>query len=807
MLDDTRFALRQLRKSPAFSFLTVFTLAIGIGMNTAMFSLIHDLFLRSLPFSDPSGIVRIYGEAKERDLKQLPFSAPKFWHFRDGQSVFSSIAADWGNGYILTGLGEPVQVLGGNVTANYFDLLGVHPIVGRNFLPQEEMKQDVALITNIFWRRRLNSDPAVLGRSISLNGTATTIIGVLPDLPISWFGRDAEVFIAKPFENPNTTKERLMRGYSFMRCIGRLKPGVTMAQAQAAMPALDRSYREQYPEPADNTWSSTLIGAAEDVTGDLRPAFVTLLVAVGAVLLIACSNVANLLLVRFIGRRREISMRMALGADRRSVVRLFMIESATMSVIAGVIGLCLALWVVAVVPKVAGDNIPFESRVTLHWPVLLFTLGLSLLTGLVMGLYPAWQSSRADLVEGLKEGGRAVSGDRVQHRFRRGLVAAQVGLSMVLLAAAVMLISSFVRLSNQESGFRSDHVWAGGIGLPPTRYQDAPARARFVQRLIDDLQTSPGIEAASTADALPMSGNWSSTPYARADGNPLPMNKRPLGLTRSISPGHFRTLQIPISSGRDFTERDGADQPLVVILSNSTAKKLFPNENPIGHQILFGTDNGNGLAAEVIGVVGDVRSLQLSKTNDVEFYRPWPQRSFSFFNLMVRSATKPEATATIVRAALDKIDKDMPILQPSTLDLIVTQSLGQQRLTMGLLGVFAGVALLLAVVGIYGAVAYAVEQRTSEIGVRMALGAQMKDVLRLVVRQGMNPVLIGLGLGLVATLATGRLIAAQLYQVSPHNPLLIAVTAAGLAIAALLACLIPARRATLVDPIQALRTE
>jgi len=807
MLDDIRFALRQLRKSPAFSFLTVFTLAIGIGMNTAMFSLIHDLFLRGLPFSDPSGIVRIYGEAKERDLKQLPFSAPKFWHFRDGQSVFSSIAADWGNGYILTGLGESVQVLGGNVTANYFDLLGVHPIVGRNFLPQEEMKQDVGLITNIFWRRRLNSDPAVLGRSISLNGTATTIIGVLPDLPISWFGRDAEVFIAKPFENPNTTKERLMRGYSFMRCIGRLKPGVTMAQAQAAMPALDRSYREQYPEPADNTWSSALVGALEDVTGDLRPAFVTLFAAVGAVLLIACSNVANLLLVRFVGRRREIAMRLALGADRGGVVRLFMIESTTISVIAGVIGLCLALWIVAVVPKVAGDNVPLESHVALHWPVLLFTLGLSLLTGLLMGFYPAWRSSHADLVEGLKEGGRAVSGDRVQHRFRRGLVAAQVGLSMVLLAAAVMLISSFVQLSNQESGFRSDHVWAGGIGLPPTRYPDASARARFVQRLVDDLQTSPGVKSVSTADALPMTGNYSSTPYARADGNPMSMNQRPLGLTRSVSPGYFHTLRIPLLSGRDFTERDGVDQPLVVILSNSTAKKLFPNENPIGHQILFGTDNGNGLAAEVIGVVGDVRSLQLSKANDVEFYRPWPQRSFSFFNLMVRSATKPEVTATIVRVALDKIDKDMPILQPSTLNLIVTQSLGQQRLTMGLLGVFAGVALLLAVVGIYGAVASAVEQRTSEIGVRMALGAQMKDVLRLIVRQGMNPVLIGLGLGLVATLAAGRLIAAQLYQVSPHNPLLIAITAAGLAIAALLACLIPARRATLVDPIQALRTE
>jgi predicted permease len=806
-MNDLRFAFRQLRKSLGFTFLALLTLALGIGMNTAMFSLIHDLFLRSLPFSEPDRIVRVYGEAKERDLRQLPFSVPKFWHYRDGQTVFSTIAADWNTGYILTGLGEPVQVLGENVTANYFDLLGIHPILGRNFLPQEEMKQDVALITNGFWRRRLDSDPTVLGRSISLNGTATTIVGVLPDLPISWFDRDIDVFTVKPFENANTTKERLMLGYSFMRCIGRLKPGVTMRQAQSAMPALEKSYRDQHPETADCTWASVLVGASEDVTGELRPAFITLLAAVGAVLLIACSNVANLLLVRFTGRRREIAMRMALGANRRGVIRLFMLESTTISVIAGLLGLCLAFWIVSIVPKFAGDNVPLESHNTLHLPVLLFTLGVSLATGVLMGLYPAWQCSYADLVEGLKEGGRAVSGSRGQHRFRRGLVAAQVGLSMVLLAAATMLVASFLRLSNQDSGFRSDHVWAGGIGLPANRYPDASTRARFVQQLVDELKRSPGVESVATADALPLSGNWSSTPYARADGNPLPVNRRPLGLTRSVSPAYFQTLHIPLLSGRDFTERDGVDSPGVVILSNSTAKKLFPNDNPIGHQILFGTDNGNGLLAEVIGVVGDVRSLKLAKSNDVEFYRPWPQRSFSFFNLIVRSATKAEATGAIARGAVEKVDKDMPIVQPSTLDLVVTRSLGQQRLTMGLLGVFAGVALLLAVVGIYGAVAHTVEQRTAEIGIRMALGAEMKDVLRLVVRQGMNPVLIGLIIGLAATLGAGHLIAAQLYEVSPHSPLLIAITAAALAIAALLACLIPARRATLVDPIQALRTQ
>jgi predicted permease len=806
-MNDLRFALRQLRKSPGFTSLAVITLALGIGMNTAIFSLMQDLFLRGLPFTEPDRVVHIYGEAKERDLKQLPFSVPKFWHYRDGQAVFSSIAADWGNGFIMTGMGEPVQLLGGNVTANNFELLGIHPILGRNFLPEEETKGDVVMVTESFWRKRLNSDPMVLGRSITLNGVPNTIVGVLPNLPISWFGRDAEIFANKPFDPPGLAKERLMLGVSFMRVTARLKPGVSITQAQAAMPALFQSYKEQHPETADNSWTSVLVPAAEDATGDLRPAFMTLFAAVSAVLLIACSNVANLLLVRFTGRKREIALRMALGAERRGIVRLFVFESTLVSVIAGAIGLCLALWTVSIVPQLAGQNIPLESEVTLHWPVLVFTLGLSILTGLLMGLYPAWQSSRADLVDGLKEGGRGTSGSRGQHRFRGGLVAAQVGLSVVLLAAAAMLVSSFVRLSRQEAGFRSERVWTGGVGLPPAQYPDPAAQGRFVERLQTELQTAAGVEAVSMTDAIPLSGNSSSSPYARVDGNPVPVNQRPLGLTRSVARGYFRTLGIPLLSGRDFTDRDELDQPLVVILSNSTAKKLFPNENPIGHQILFGTDNGNGLPAEVIGVVGDVRSQQLAKANDVEFYRPWPQRSAPFLNVIVRSTTKPEATAGIVRAALNKIDNGLPILQPNTLDAIVTQSLGQERLTMTLLGVFAGIALLLAVVGIYGAVAYTVEQRTGEIGVRMALGAQTMDVLRLVVRQGMNPVLIGLVVGLGATFALGRVLNAQLYQISPHNPLLLGATAAILATAALLACLIPARRATMVNPIEALRAE
>jgi predicted permease len=808
MITDLRFALRQLLKSPAFTLLAVITLALGIGMNTAIFSLINDLFLKGLPFQDPDRLVVLQAEAKERNLEQLPMSVPRFWHYRDGQTVFSSFAADTGMGYILTGIGDPVQLNGANTTANYFDTLGVRPILGRTFLPEEEMKADVALVSQNFWRKYLNSDPQAIGRNINLNGVATTIVGVLPNPSVAWFGRNSDIFTVKPFQLPGLTEERLMRGVSFMRVVGRLKPGITADQARSALQILQKSYKEARPENADNTWAPVVKSAAEDATGDLRQPFFVLLGAVGFVLLIACSNVANLLLVRFTGRRREIALRMALGASRGGVVRLFVFESTLVSLIAGIVGTCLALWVVSVIPKLAGDNFPLENGIGLNAPMLVFTLGLSLVTGLAMGMYPAWQSSRADLVDGLKDGGRAMTGSAGQQRFRRGLVAAQVGLSVVLLAGASLLIASFVRLSRQPSGFNPERLWVGGIGLPPAQYPDPEAKARFTDRLLAELRNAPGVESASISDGVPLGGGRSSSPYARVDGNPVPVNQRPLGLTRSVSAGFMKTFGIPLLAGRDFDERDGFDKPAVVILSKSTAHKLYPGgEDPIGKRIFFGTDNNTGLPSEVIGVVGDVRSLQLDKANDIEFYRPWAQRSSPYVGVTVRTAFKPEAALGTVRSALAKVDRALPIIQPATMNEIIDQSLGQRRLTMTLLGVFAGIALILAMVGIYGAVAYTVEQRTGEIGVRMALGAQTADVLRLVVRQGMSPVIIGLVLGVAAALALGRLLTTQLYEVSAHNPALLAATSATLAIVALLACLIPARRASLVNPIEALRTE
>jgi len=803
MMTDLRFAFRQLLKSPGFTLLAVLTLALGIGLNTTIFSLIHALFLRGIPFPEPERIVRIYGESKERELNQLPYSVPRFSHYREGQTVFSELAADNGFGMTLTGLGEPAQLNGVSVTANYFDVLGVKPIRGRTFFPQEEMNANVAMISEAFWRNRLGNDPAVIGRSITLNDVPHTIIGVMPKMPVAWFGPDLEVYTAKPFDLPGTPRERLMRGIGYMRVIGRLKPGVTLEQAKASMPSLENSYREQNPSNDDNSWTTTLVPMPEDISGTLRSAFTTLLAAVCFVLLIACSNVANLLLVRFSGRRREIALRMALGAARRSVVRLFIFESTLVSLIGGALGAAIAWRLIPLIPRIAADNLPLESNISLSLPVLGFTLALSLLTGVIMGLYPAWQSSRADLVDGLKDGGRAVSGSLRQQRLRKVLVGAQVALSVTLLAGAALLIASFVRISKQETGFRADNLWVGALRLPSAHYPDKAERARFGERLLQEVRGIPGIESASISDSVPLEGG-SRTYYARPDRNPPPVNQRPIAPNRTVSTGFFRNLGIPILAGRDFDERDTLERPKVMLISQNAARKIFPGESAVGKELLVG---GAQERIEIVGVVGDVRSTQLTTTNDAEFYRPWAQETTTYVRLAMRGNAKPDAVLHSVRGALAKIDAGLPIFNPSMMSTIVQGSIGQQRLMMTLLAAFAGIALALATIGIYGAVAYTVEQRTGEIGVRMAMGAQTADALRLVVAQGMKPVVIGLVTGIGAALALGRLLAAQLYEVSPHNPLLLGSTAGILGLAALLACLLPARRATLLNPVQALRSE
>jgi predicted permease len=805
MITDLRFAFRQLLKSPGFAILAVVTLALGIGLNTAIFSLINDLFLRGLPFREPARVLHVFSHFHEQK-QDFPISAPRFIHFRDGQTIFDGFAGENGIAATVSGIGDPFQVPIFKTTANYFDVLGLRAIRGRTFLLEEEEGADVAVITDRFWKSRLGGDPNVIGRGLILDGVNHTIVGVIPKLPVSWTGPNADIWTTKPMIIPGFSHERMMRGTAFLRAVGRLKTNVTVQQARAALQVLTDSYRTQYPEKIDAKSATVVKTLPEDVTENLRPAFATLLGAVAFVLLIACSNVANLLLVRFSGRRREISLRMALGATRASVLRLFVFESMLISLVAGLIGAFLAWQLVPLVPKLAANFLPIETgtATALSSPVLLFTIGLSLVTGLLMGLYPALQSSRADIVDALKEGGRGTAGSVRQQRFRKLLVGAQVALSMMLLAGASLLIASFVRLSSQDPGFKFDHLWTAFTVMPQAQYPDQASRTRFADELTRKLRATPGLQEVTISSGIPLAGGAGATLYTRSEGNVPPVAERKGAPSNDITPGWLRTLGIPLLAGRDFNEQDNADHPNVVLISASGARTVFGNENPIGKTLLV---TSGSVPVEIVGVVGDVRSVRLDQQNDMEFYRPFAQENFPFVSITVRSPLPPDTVTKSVQAGLRTVDPTLALILPQPVSDIMAQALGQAKLMMVLLGVFAGVALLLATVGIYGAVAYTVEQRTGEIGVRMALGAQTMDVLRLVVRQGMMPVIFGLAIGLAAALGIGKLIATQLYETSAHNPLLLSGTIFVLGTAALLACLFPARRATLVNPVEALRAE
>jgi predicted permease len=807
MTTDLRFAFRQLLKSPGFTLLALLTLAIGIGLSSAVFSLIDDLFLRGLPYTEQDRVVHMYASAKDRDLNEIPLSAPRFMHYRDAQTIFSDFAGENFSAFTLTGLGDPVQVFGGRLTWNYFNLLGVRPIRGRNFRAEEEDRADVAVVTERFWRARLGGDPNVIGRSIALDGISHTIVGVLPNQPAAWFGTNAvaEVWTTRPFVIPGFSYERMMRGTGFLRVLGRLKPGITPEQARAALPSLEQGYATQYPSNIDRTAATLIKTMPEDVTGNLRPAFATLLAAVSLVLLIACSNVANLLLARFSGRRREIALRMSLGASRSSVLRLFLLESLLVSALAGAAGAFLAWRLVPVIPSMASNFLPLERDYDpgLSLPVLGFMTVLSVLTGLAMGMYPAVQGSRADLIDGLKESARGASGSRRQQRFRTILVGAQVALSVALLASASLLITSFVRLTQQDLGFDASHLWIGFITLPQSRYADRDARQRFVNGTLTALGNVPGLENASISGDAPLLGGG-RTLYARADVEVPPVDKRASAPGHDVAPGYLKTWGIPLMAGRDFDDHDLADGRNVVLISQAGARRVFPNENPIGKTLLV---TSAGTPAEIVGVAGDVRSQRVADPPGMEFYRPWAQENFPFALITVRSRLELNAVTRLVQSALTTVDPGVAVAQPNTMDAVVAQTLGQARLMMGLLGIFAGVAMVLATVGVYGAVAYTVGQRTGEIGVRMAFGAETRDILRLVIDQGMRPVIAGLAVGVAAALALGRLLASQLYQTSAHSPLLLAATMGTLGLAALLACVIPARRASLVNPVDALRAE
>jgi putative ABC transport system permease protein len=808
MINDIRLALRVLLRSPGFAFVAVATLALGIGANTAIFSLIDGIFLHGLPFERPYELVRIHGEARDRNMSGLNASITKFEHVRDHQTSFSVIAADFVNGVTLTGLGDPVQVAADQVTSNFFDLLGMKPTMGRLFRPDEESDGDhVAILSTEFWTRQLNRDSQVLGRSLTLNGVPHTIVGILPPQPVVFFG-EIDVWTTRPLEYPGVPAEVRARGFSFLRIIGRLAPGVTLAQANEHLAGLTESYRATNAEKADSTWTLTAANLEGWVLGrSLRTTLWMLLGAVGLVLLIAISNVANLLLVQFSARRREVALRLALGGDRGRIMRLFLTESLLVSLVATALGIGIARLSLKVLLSV-NPPLPVGREIELSPWVLGFAIALSVLTGVIVGLYPSSQAARTDVVSALNEGGRGARVTHGQQRFRMTLVGGQVALSFVLLAGALLLLTSVAKLQRQDTGFRPASVLVGRLNLPTARYPDKARQATFTDGLLETLRHRPGIKNAATAIGVPLTGMTILGPYSRTGDKFVEFAQRPLSLMRSISSGYFDTLGIPILAGREFTVNDLGTSPRVVILSKSTADRLFPEGDALGNHLIVGAAGG-GTEAEIVGIVGNVRSQSLWGQPDIEIYRPLTQRpgDAGSQQLIVKTdAVDPMDVLPIVRSVIKAADPNLALVGPNALTNVVSQSIAQQRFLMGLLGTFAAVAVTLAVVGIYGVIAFLAAQRRGEIGIRLALGAAPRDVMHLVLRQGLRPVALGLLAGFCLMLWLGRVLESQLFGTTRFDPLSFTITAAGVLIAALTACSLPAWRASRVGPAAALRS-
>jgi putative ABC transport system permease protein len=808
VLKDLMFALRMVRRAPWFAGAAVLTLGLGIGANTAIFSLIDSIFLHGLPFTDAHTLILVQNDYRDRGIIAAPVSITKFEHFRDHQTTLTGLTADSFIAMTLTGQGDPTQVRVLRMSSNEFGLLGVKPEVGRLFRSEEDRPgDDVVLLSDEYWDTHFQRDPSVVGRAITLDGLPYAVVGVMPAQPISYFG-GVDLYTTRPEEFPGITPELKARGFSFLRVAGRLAPGVSEAQAQANLAALAESYRQTNGEKADADWHATVVNLEDNTLGgQLRSSLWLLLGAVGFVLLIATSNVANLLLVRFSARRREISVRLSLGANRRRVLRLFLFESLLLSLLAAVTGVALARLGLKLLVSLNAP-LPIAQTVSLSWTVLAFTIGVALLSGVAMGLYPSMQAAGASVVDGLKEGGRASTMSRSQRWFRTVLLGAQVALSCVLLIGAFLLVASVRKLQQVSPEFKVDGLFTAGVNLPSPRYPTKVEQAVFEDRVLDALRHAPGVTGAAFGIGVPFTGGGGlQTPYSRTDGKFLPYARRPLAPIRFVSSDYFSTLGIPVREGRQFTTRDRMDSPTVVILSEGAARTVFPEGGALGRHLLIGAVN-QGENAEIVGIAADIRSQSLQQPTPAEFYRPLAQRTSNSSNwqLVVRAnAPDPSTIAPTVREVVRAIDHDLPLVNPTTLTAGLERSIGPQRLLMTLLGIFAGLALLLAVVGIYSVVAYMVSQRRTEIGVRLALGAVPSEIVRLVMRQGMTPVGVGLVVGVAGAWLLGQVLQSQLFGTTPHDPMSFVVTVGCLLAGSLAACWFPSWRASRIGPASVLR--
>ena len=807
LLQELRYGARRLRLSPAFTTIVVLTLALGIGANTAIFSVVNAVLLRPLPYREPDRLVTIEHYYPSLNALEAPVSALGFTEYRDKTKSFDGMAVQTGFGPNLTGFGDPERLQGGRVTGQYFSTLGVPAARGRTIVPgeDEQGKDRVVVLSDALWHRLFAGDPSAIGKSLQLNGNAYEIIGVMPPGFRDFFGRTTELWVPLAFTPAQVTSGRTNEWLSLT---ARLRAGVTLEAAQAEMKVFAEQLKQGYPDSYPPDWTLKVTTLNQKATGRIRPALLVLLGAVGFVLLIACANVANLLLARAAARQKEVAIRTALGATRWHLVRQLLVESVLLAVIGGAFGLFLAWIGVRSISSGALSQIVGPAPVAIDSTVLAFTIALSVFTGLLFGVVPAVQISMTRFHDTLKEGGRSVSADRGSHAVRRMLVIAEVALALMLLAGAGLLIKSFSKILGVSPGFDATNVLTMNVSLPAAKYGSDTARRAFWDQALPRIAAIPGVRSVGAISTMPFAGGWSTGSFSVEGYTPKPQENNPWGDIRLATPGFAETLKIPLKKGRFISEQDLPGGPPVVVVDEEMVRRYWPDTDPIGKRIYFGPAPNQPIEyIEVVGVVGHAKQEGLDAEDRVQLYFPYRQQPQGFMQVAIRTDVPPMNIVPAVKQAVQSIDKDQPLAQVKTMEQLLSESVGQRRLSMLLLGLFATIALVLASIGIYGVMSYSVAQRAHEIGIRMALGAARGNVLQLVMRQGMSLVVIGLALGILGAFGVTRLLATQLFGVEPTDPATFTLVAVGLALVALVATLVPALRATRVDPLVALRQE
>lgn len=806
---DFSYGLRSLLKRPGFTVVALLTLALGIGANSAIFSVVNAIVLRPLPYPNSKQLTTILGNLHKTGLEEIEISAPEFRDFTEQSKSFEQIAAYTTQGLNLTGADQPERLSGAVVSANLFPTLGVAPERGRNFLSEEDQfgHDQVVILSEALWQRRFGGDPAIVNKTIDLEGRPTTVVGIMPP---GFHFPDKEVEAWMPLALPPDLFTENNRGSHFLDVVARLKPGVTQVQAQADLDMVATRMSEGHRNAYPRGFSATVRSLHEEVVGSLRRAMLILLGAVALVLAVACANVAHLGLANAASRYKEVAIRAALGANRIRVVQQFLIESLLLSIIGGAAGLALAIWGVRVLVDLMPKDTPRLEEIRLDYRVVLFTLGVSVLTGIVFGLAPAFQAARTDLNEVLKEGGRGGTEGVHRLRLRSLLVVSEFALALVLLIAAGLMIKSLQRLQDVKPGFDSANLLTMRLDLPTTKYAQFSQSQSFFEQLFDRLQARSEVKSVGAINLLPFGGSGGDRSFTIEDQPVAEGQPHPDEQIRFVSAGYFRTMGIPLLKGRDFTSRDLPDTPQVVIANQALVRRYWPNEDALGKRISFSTRKPKWY--EIVGVVGNVKHRGLDIEDKPEFYVPFLQPLFADSNVqpmyvVVRTSSDPLNAISFVRREVAAIDRDQPIANLLTMDQRIADSVAPRRFNMFVMGLFAALALILAAIGIYGIMAFSVAQRTHEIGVRMALGARNRDVLTLVLEHGFKLAVIGIAVGLVGAFALTRLMSSLLFGVSATDPGTFLIDALILAVVALLACYIPARRATKVDPLVALRYE